>query len=163
MNSSLDPATPDANREPALQCAVAFLDVIPVVMGLLRCELHRHSANALTLAQFRVVVFLDRCTNASLSRIADFLGLGLPTTSKVIDGLVNSRFVERRVDPADRRRVLLELSPAGKREAETTRRTAQNALAKMLAPLSEAERTGLQEAMQSLRPLFLNRPVEPCG
>lgn len=138
----------------ALQCAVAILDLMPVVMGSLRCRMRRDSTNSLTMVQFRVLAFLERHQAASLSKIAEFLELGLPTTSKTVDGLVNSRLIERHVDPEDRRRVLLEASAAGKKEVRATREIAEACLAKMLEPLPDADRGSVRNAMELLRPLF---------
>jgi len=141
-------------QESALQCAVAILDVMPVVMGSLRCKMRRDSENSLTLVQFRILAFLERHKAASLSQIADFLELGLPTTSKTVDGLVNSKLIERHMDPDDRRRVLLENSAMGKKKVRATRDIAEACLAKMLEPLSVTDQTCVKKAMQLLRPLF---------
>jgi DNA-binding MarR family transcriptional regulator len=145
--------------EPALQCAVEILEIIPVIMGSLRCQMRRDPANALTIVQFRVLAFLDRHKTASLSQIADHLGLGLPTTSKIVDGLVNTHLVERNGDPSDRRRVSLELNAAGRKALGATRSTAQKHLARMLAGLTAPERARVVEAMQSLRSLFVKKQI----
>ena len=148
--------------EPALECAVEFLEVLPLVMGSLQCELRRDPATKLTMVQFRTLAFLQRHGTASVSRIADFLGLGLPATSKVIDGLVASGAMTRHGDPSDRRRVLLEISSTGRNELLATRAITHNHLANMLSPLSPPDRARLLEAMHSLRPIFERADPGDC-
>ena len=150
-------------QDSALECAVAFLDVIPVIMGSLHCELRRDPATVLTHGQLRTLVFLDRFTAASLSQIADFLGLGLPATSKIVEGLVAGGTISRRVDPEDRRRVVLELSPLGSKELHAARGLCEKHLAKMLAPLAPSERERVVEAMHALRALFPKFDPVFCG
>lgn len=140
---------------PALECAVEFLEVLPLIMGSLQCEMRHDPATTLTMGQFRTLVFLSRDGTSSVSQLADFLGLGLPATSKIADGMVASGMVNRRGDPSDRRRVLLEISSAGRNELLATRAIAHNHLANMLTPLSESDRTRLLETIRSLRPLFV--------
>ena len=145
----------DKKTEPALECAVDFLEVLPLIMGSLQCELRHDPATTLTMVQFRSLAFLSKHGTASVSEMADFLGLGLPATSKIIDGLVGSGSVTRRGDPSDRRRVLLEISPSGRNELLATRAITHNHLAELLSPLSEPDRARLLEAMRSLRPIFV--------
>ena len=155
---------PERKNEPALECAVEFLEVLPLIMGSLHCELRRDAATTLTMAQFRTLAFLSRHGTASVSQIADFLGLGLPATSKIVDGLVSSESITRRGDPADRRRVLLEISDSGRSELLATRAITHSHLANLLSPLSEADRTRLLEALRALRPIFIKfNPVIPCS
>lgn len=148
--------------EPALECAVEFLELLPLIMGSLHCELRRDSANTLTMAQFRTLSFLSHHGTASVSKIADFLGLGLPATSKIIDGLVTAGVVTRRGDPADRRRVLLEINEKGRNELLATRAITHNHLADLLAPLSETDRAKLLEALRALRPIFVKFSPGNC-
>lgn len=156
-SSGKPPAQPNPSPlpEPAHQCAVEILETMPVIMGSLRQELRGNLGNGLTMPQFRVLAFLGRRkAAASLSQVAQHLGLGAPSASKMADGMVNAGWIERRSDSGDRRRISLVLSAAGNEALQATRERAQKHLAGMLAPLSAAERTRLVKAMRSLRPLF---------
>ena len=154
-NSSAASVSSDA----ASRCAAELLEIIPGIMGALRCEMHRQSEVRMTLVQFRVLAFLGWNDSASLSCLASFLGIGLPSTSKVVEGLVKAGLLERRADPADRRRLLLELSATGRMEAEATRNIAQACLAKRLSSLDSTETERLRDALTPLRPLFLTKPL----
>ena len=154
----------DNKPEPALECAVEFLEVLPLVMGSLRCELRRDPATGLTMGQFRVLSVLDWHGISSVSQIAEFLELGLPATSKIIDGMVSAGMLSRQGDPSDRRRVLLEINSTGRNELLATRAIAHNHLANLLSPLSETDRARLLETLRALRPIFMKSgPVECPG
>ena len=148
------------SRDPVFQCAVELLETVPVLMGMFRCDMLRHAGNRVTLVQFRVLAFLNWGGSASLSCLAHFLGIGLPAASKVVDGLVKAGLAKRWTDVADRRRLLLELTDAGRREAESTRRIAQGCMAELLSPLAPGDADRLREALQALRPLFVKKPAE---
>jgi DNA-binding MarR family transcriptional regulator len=67
----------------------------------------------LTLAQYRVLVFLDG-TDRPANHVAGLLGVTPSTVTSVVDGLTARGLVERRADPADRRRVVLALTDRGR-------------------------------------------------
>ena len=56
---------------------------------------------------------LNRNQGASLSEVAEHVGLTLPSVSKMVDGLVTRGLLTRATDPGDRRRLTLSLTPAG--------------------------------------------------
>lgn len=141
----------------AASCAEEILDVIPAVMGSLRHELRRDRTSSITFVQFRVLSFLNRQERSSLSGVAEHLELGLPATSKILDGLVGSAFVRRMTDPADRRRILLQLTATGLRELQATRSHSRRHLAAMLSPLTAEEQGDITHAMHILRSLFAER------
>jgi len=62
-------------------------------------------------AQMRIVMQLYRRGPAKISDIASWIGISLPTASEQIDRLVEAGMAERRVNPEDRREVLVDLSP----------------------------------------------------
>ena len=68
----------------------------------------------LTLAQYRVLVFLD-ATDRPATHVAGLLGVTPSTVTSVVDGLTQRNLVERRADPSDRRRVMLSLTDDGRR------------------------------------------------
>lgn len=153
----------EKKSEPALECAVEFLEVLPLIMGSLRCELRHDPATGLTMGQFRVLSVLNWHGTSSVSQIAEFLELGLPATSKIIDGMVSAGMLSRRGDPSDRRRVLLEINSIGRNELLATRAIAHNHLANLLSPLSEIDRTRLLETLRSLRPIFVKLGTGVCS
>src|SRR5260370_6927354 len=65
----------------------------------------------LSMQQLRAMYFLRDEEEMSVGRLAELFGIGLPAASLLADRLVRSGYVERRDDPADRRRALLTLTP----------------------------------------------------
>ncbi|WP_033319209.1 MarR family winged helix-turn-helix transcriptional regulator [Streptomyces yerevanensis] len=70
-------------------------------------------AEGATLEEWRVLSFLDDGTGHAMTEIAEFALLSAPTLTKVVDRMVSLNLVLRRVDDADRRRVLVFASERG--------------------------------------------------
>ena len=137
------------------QAARELLDVAPAIVRAIRAEMRSHRLAELSVPQFRTMGYLNRHPGASLSDVAEHIGLTLPTMSKLVDGLVTRRFATRETHSGDRRRVTLALTARGRSTWETARQSAQAHLAKLLAPLPEAERASVVQAMETLRPIFV--------
>lgn len=135
-------------------CAADLLEVVPLIMRAMRAEVRRRRVPELSMPQFRALAFIGRNEGAALSDAAAFLGLGLPSASKLVDGLVEARFVTRVIAPGDRRRVQLGLSPAGHAKYKVLVRQAQNFLATKVAHFSEAQCRQLSEVLGALRVTF---------
>jgi DNA-binding MarR family transcriptional regulator len=69
----------------------------------------------LTGPQLRVLVILAAHDGASLSTVADDLGVNPSNASRTVEQLVQRGLVRRGADPADRRRVVLRLARPGTR------------------------------------------------
>ncbi len=147
-------------------CAGEVLDTVPFVMQFIRVEMRRSRGPGISIPQFRVLTFLNRTEGASLSAVADRVGLSLPAMSRLIDGLVERDLVQREESPDDRRRITLRLTSLGRDLVRTARAGAQAHLAEVLADLSPSQRGEVVSALQRLRPLFLPKPRstdEPGG
>jgi len=70
-------------------------------------------AEGATLEEWRVLSFLGDGAGRAMTEIADFALLSAPTLTKVVDRMVSLNLVLRRVDDADRRRVLVFASERG--------------------------------------------------
>jgi DNA-binding MarR family transcriptional regulator len=135
-------------------CAQEVLEVVPVVMRTIRAELRRHRAADLSIPQFRTLAFIDRQTDASLSDVAEHIGLTLPSMSKIVEGLVVRKFVTRQTHATDRRRMMLALTARGQTALQTSREATRACLAEDLATLSQRQRDTIAQAMEILRPVF---------
>lgn len=136
------------------QSAREVLDTVPLVMRTIRSEMRSQCTPGLSIPQFRALAFLNRHEGASLSDVAEHLGLTLPSISKVVDGLVTRGLVERQTCPTDRRKITLALTAPGKAMLESARLGTQVRLAKMLAPISTSDLAVVVQAMQVLRSVF---------
>ena len=140
-------ASPDA-------CARQILEAVPFVMLAIRTEMRSHRGSDLTVPQFRVLVYLHRHAGASLSDIAEHMGLTLPSMSKMVDGLVARRLVSRRQAPKDRRRLTLAPTSLGREAMQSAYAATESRLAERLTALKPSERRSLGQAMQVLASIF---------
>jgi DNA-binding MarR family transcriptional regulator len=147
----MEPVSPRA-------CASEVLDTVPLIMQFIRVEMRRSRGPGISVPQFRALTFLNRTEGASLSAVADRVGLSLPAMSRLIDGLVERDLVRRDESPEDRRRITLHLTTLGKELIRTARAGAQARLAEALAAITPSERAEIAMAMQRLRPLFQPKP-----
>jgi MarR family transcriptional regulator, organic hydroperoxide resistance regulator len=72
----------------------------------------------LTLGQWWVLQLLSDGTSHGMSDAADYAMLPPPSLTKAVDQLVLARLIDRRADPRDRRRVLIRLTPRGRRRRQ---------------------------------------------
>jgi DNA-binding MarR family transcriptional regulator len=142
----------------AIDCANELLEVIPLMMRVIRARVRGHSSPELSVPQFRALAFLGRNERVMLGDVASFLALTLPAASKLIDGLVGAGFATREIDPADRRKVLLALTVAGRRKYAAVLKAAADFLTERVARLDPSERDRLADAMKSLRSIFTDEP-----
>jgi DNA-binding MarR family transcriptional regulator len=138
-------------------CAQEILEVVPIVMRTIRAELRRHRAADLSVPQFRTLAFIDRQTDASLSDVAEHIGLTLPSMSKIVNGLVTRKLVTRQTSATDRRRMTLALTARGQTALQTSREATRACLAEDLAALSDRQRDTIAQAMGILRPVFTSQ------
>ena len=135
-------------------CAQEVLEVVPAAMRAIRAEMRRHRTADLSIPQFRTLNFINRQADASLSDVAEHIGLTLPSMSKIVDGLVARKFVNRQTHPTDRRRMMLTLTARGLTALESSRAATRACLAEDLAALTDRQREIVVQAMEILRPVF---------
>ncbi|MCX6094522.1 MAG: MarR family transcriptional regulator [Candidatus Bipolaricaulota bacterium] len=135
-------------------CAQAVLDTVPLVMRAVRTEMRSRRGPDLSVPQFRVLVFVRRQPGASLSEVAQQVGMTLPSMSKLVGGLVARGLVSRTPSKTDRRRLVLILTLKGNALVESARRGAQAGLARRLSGLSQEDREAVAQALSALDALF---------
>lgn len=135
-------------------CAHALFDVVPQVMQSLRAEMRRQRGSDLSVLQLRALAFLHNNPGATLSLLAEHVGLTLPSMSSQVSGLVARNLIDRSISAEDRRFVTLNLTEQGQSVLQTARQNAQDSLAKTLSALSPDERATVIEAMQLLARVF---------
>jgi DNA-binding MarR family transcriptional regulator len=82
--------------------------------------------------------------------LANRLSLDPSDVAKVVDELAVAGHVDRVRDAADRRRVAVSLTPAGRAVLAELDAEARRVQDELLAPLSQAERTELQEMLRKV-------------
>lgn len=135
-------------------CAREITETAPQMMQSIRVEMRRGHGSDISIPQFRTLRFIQRNPDSSLSSLAEHLGLTLPSVSKLVDGLVKQKLIDREESTRDRRRLRLVLTARGGAIVNLARAGAQANIAKALKHLSRAELEIIQQAMQLLYPLF---------
>src|SRR5690348_92048 len=135
------------------RCAAAVMETALLVTRLVRADVRSHRPARLSVSQFRGLAFLNAHPDASLSEVADYLGLTPPSTSKLIDELVRRKLVTRRAAQHDRRRTMLRLTARGQADLRSAFDASQQTLARLLTDLSPADRAAVTRAMNLIRPL----------
>jgi DNA-binding MarR family transcriptional regulator len=135
-------------------CGRQVLEVVPLVMRAIRAEMRSHRASNISVPQFRGMAFLSRHEGASLSDVAEHVGLTLPSMSNMVDRLVDRGLVTRHTRAEDRRRLTLSLTRQGRTMLESARAATQSSLAARLAALSPSDRQAVRRAMELLRGAF---------
>jgi len=144
---------PDAPADAA--AAQLCLETGVRIVRLVRRAVREAPPSALSLSRLRALAFIDEKPRACLSELAEHLIVGPPTASKVVDDLVARRLVRRAAQSADRRRVTLELTAAGRRTLRTAARPGRDQIAALLARLSPGELRRVRLGMETLLPLLV--------
>jgi DNA-binding MarR family transcriptional regulator len=85
---------------------------LPVIAKRLFASLIEHPfASGRPHSQIKAMGHLFNHSPATLSEVADALGVSLPTASELIERLVEEGIVSRDTNPLDRRKVVLALTP----------------------------------------------------
>lgn len=134
--------------------AEAALEVIPMVMRVIRKEFRSQRDPALSLPEFRSLLFINRSPGCALNEVAEHIGLEAPATSKLVEHLVQRRLVKRQKDAGDRRRVNLSVLPKGKLSIDSAFHHTRLFLAKRFAHLTEGQRRNLLDSMEILKSAF---------
>jgi DNA-binding MarR family transcriptional regulator len=135
-------------RHPA-HATSELIDVVSLVTQAFWAEL-RKSGETIEISQWSTLKRISR-SPCTMSELARYKGVGLPTISKSVDMLVRRGVVERWVDKADRRQTLVRLTPAGKRLLMSCRKALEAFLDRRLASLTEAERDAIDHSLQLVR------------
>jgi DNA-binding MarR family transcriptional regulator len=138
-------------------CTHELMDTAPQIMQAIRVEMRRGRGSDISIPQFRTLAFIQRIPDSSLSKLAEHLGLTLPSVSKLVDGLVKQGLIIRQESTEDRRRLTLELTQAGASIINSARAGAQANLAKKLDCLTNSELETIHAAMLLLHPIFSNK------
>jgi len=106
----------------------------------------------MTLDEYDVLFQLRRGGRPmAMAEVADQVLISRPSTTRVIDRLVARGWVERWHDDQDRRRVLVELTAAGRRAQAIAGRLHLQGIAQLVGgPLSGHDVTALTAALQAL-------------
>jgi DNA-binding MarR family transcriptional regulator len=142
------------HRDVSSACAAKVMETIPLVMRTIRADMRAQGSTTLSVPQFRTLAFLDRTPGASLSAVAEHLGVTLATASATTERLVQRNYVDRTHHPQERRRIVLQLTDDGKQHLHEARSQTRAHIANLLDPLTDDQIALLQEGLMLLKHVF---------
>jgi DNA-binding MarR family transcriptional regulator len=104
----------------------------------------------LTTTQYGILYVLSRHPGADQISLARLLGLDRSTTGMVVGRLEERQLLRRAIDPADKRKRLLELTPAGEKLLARAQPVVRRAQERLFAPFSAEERETLVKLLDRL-------------
>ena len=123
--------------------AKSAVELLPAISRALFAALSDiGTAHGLTPAQVKMLLQLGTRGQMTVGDLADGLACSMPAASELVDRLVDGGRLVRATDPADRRRVLIDATPAS---------------ARIAAELHELRRAQMRDALGRLAPE--ERPV----
>jgi DNA-binding MarR family transcriptional regulator len=127
-------------------------DLLHVTMMLWRSigSEMRRAPQALAPAQMASLMRLS-AGPAAMTELARHLAVSVPTVSKSIDVLVDRGWVDRWVDPSDRRQTIVRLTREGRSVSAAMKRQSRRHVAGLLASLTSDQRTQLMTTLEVLK------------
>jgi DNA-binding MarR family transcriptional regulator len=104
----------------------------------------------LTMAQFKALVAVERNSGIAVCQLGRQLGIGESAASLLVDQLVRRHYLERTIDPADRRRVLLSATAQAISLLQELRHGSEQSLKEWLAGLADDDVAGLAHGLSTL-------------
>ena len=127
------------------------LPLLPEIGKLLYAAVSRHPVAAgLSLPQIKAMGHLSLHGRRSVGEIAHGLGVSLPSASELVERLVERGLAERGTNPADRRQVLVWLTPEAERFKTKLRSLRRAQLRAALDRLEPAERPVFVRSLEAL-------------
>jgi DNA-binding MarR family transcriptional regulator len=131
-----------------------LLEAAPRVMRAVRMAIASLDDPALTIPQFRTLHFVHEHADVNLSATAEFVGLTLPSTSKLVDQLVRRGMLARDDASDDRRRMNLRITDEGNALLKSAQESVKRHLAGMLGRFGSQELESLHATLELLRGSF---------
>jgi DNA-binding MarR family transcriptional regulator len=104
-------------------------------------------SRAVTVSQLRVLVMLSSRGRLNLSSVAEGLNVNVSNASRTCERLVRAGYVDRQVDPHDRRHVSLALTRAGRHVVDAVMHHRSELLAAVVAEMPAASQDLLMQGL----------------
>jgi len=143
-----------AEPSSAEQCAAELMETIYPITQFIRTEMRSQRESSLSVPQFRVMVYLSRHIGASLSEVAEHLGVTRATASVMVDRLVQHGLLDRIDDPQERRYIRLSLTQIGSDRLSEMREVTRQKIADLLKRLTAEELGNVAAGLAALRRVF---------
>lgn len=134
--------------------AQVVLDTAVLLTRFVRRAVRSHPPSDLSLSAVRALSYVVGTPDVCVSDLADYLLVGAPTASKLVDELVGLGLVSRSPDESDRRKVRLRAAPGAEEALSTVARPVREEVTLLLSELDPADRRRVVEGMAIVRGLL---------
>ena len=123
--------------------------------GFFAIPARQPASGAITFAQMRVLWTLaNNGRHATPGEIADRLGITSSSTTGLVERLADGGYIRRSHSETDRRQVLLQLLPKGRRMMEGFRKLRQSRLRTLMTRLGPGDVVRMTEALVALNDIM---------
>ncbi|MDB5237230.1 MAG: MarR family transcriptional regulator [Parcubacteria group bacterium] len=107
---------------------------------LLKHQIAVDGSGPSTYLHLETLRYIQEAGTPDMQAVAEYLRVKSPSATRLIGSLVSEGLLARVPDADDRRRILLALTPSGKRMLDTATHKRAEAFARVIAPLSVRDR-----------------------
>lgn len=132
----------------------------PILAGERAALAQRCHERSISMSHLHLMTLLDAHGPQPMSRVAEMIGSGLPTTTGLVSRMEERGLVQRVHDTDDRRVVLVQLTAQGAAGLHEVQEERTRRMARALGHLSAAERARLLASIKSLRAAFARLAAE---
>jgi DNA-binding MarR family transcriptional regulator len=136
------------NDEQLVDEAVKLLPEI--VKGAHAAKACHPALAGLSLAQAKATAHLYHYGRMPVGELANAIGLSMPAASELVDRLVEEGYAEREINPADRRQVLVSLTPFAAQVGQELHELRRAQMRSAIARLQPDERPVFLRSLQAL-------------
>lgn len=159
------PATYDDGEDPARRASIERL--VAAFDDLMHRLSSAHAREflevGLTMSQAKVLYLVHAEPRIRMAALSGRLGVSLSTISGVVDRLVDQGMLTRRDDPADRRQVVIGITPTGAEHVERLRELNARQLRSLLTRIDTADLAVVERALVILVAATAPQPGGPVG
>lgn len=138
----------DPDREAAVERVIAAVEKMMVRVSTAHAR--EFLEVGVTMSQAKVLYLVQAAPGLRMSDLSVRLGVSLSTVSGVVDRLVDQGLLARQDDPADRRHVILRITPPGTTQLELVRELNAGQVRGLLARVDAADLAVVEQAIAIL-------------
>lgn len=135
------------DKELLLEVANNIIDTMPLINRSIFNPSGMTKECLVPPSHIQVIVYLSKRESSSVSEIASVLGISRPNMTPLIDKLIAENFVERNIDPSDRRVIRVKLTESAKEFLTSHKQELATKLSKRLSSLSVEDLDLFQESL----------------
>lgn len=128
--------------------------IIDTIFSFYRCMREKPGEKSafatFSIVQLQTLVFLAKTKSATMTGIAQYLHIELPSVTTLVENLIKSKLVTKKQNKKDKRSVYVSLTLTGKKLLQKAKNERKKHMGFILSILSENEKKQLLKILQKL-------------